>query len=91
MRFYELLNLQHIALYVFPTLVFMVVFWVGLAYSHFHTKDSEDRMTRVTHRFPDGIEDRNAPFPLVLILIIAGTLIWGFFYILGYGLLEVKL
>lgn len=91
MRFYELLNFQHIALYIFPTLVFMVIFFVGLGYTHFRTKHSEERITRVTHRFPDGIEDRNAPFPLVLILIIAGTVIWGILYIFGYGLLEVKL
>jgi len=91
MRFYEILNLQHIALYLFPALVFMVVFYVGLGYSHFRTRDSDDRLVRVTHRFPEGIEDRDAPFPLVLMLIIAGTVIWGFFYILGYGLLEVQL
>lgn len=91
MRYYALLNFQHIALYVFPTLVFMVIFFLGLGYSHIKTKDSDVRMSRINHRYPDGIEERNAPFPIVLMLIIAGTVIWGFLYILGYGLLKVKL
>jgi len=91
MRMYDLLNFQHVALYVFPTLAFMVVFFVGLGYHHFKTDSSEERMNRIVHEFPDGIEERQAPFPLVLMMIIAGTFIWGFFYILGYGLLEVRL
>lgn len=91
MRFFELLNFQHVIAYLFVGLIFMVVFGVGLAYSHLHTKDAEDRKTRITGRFADGIEDRNAPFPLVMMLIIAGAVIWGFFYILMHGLLEVKI
>jgi hypothetical protein len=91
MRFYTLLNFQHIALYVFPALVFMVIFFLGLGYSHFRTQNSHERLSRINHRFPEGIEERNAPFPIVLMLIIAGTIIWGFLYILGYGMLEVQL
>ncbi|MDP6180783.1 MAG: hypothetical protein QGG48_12905 [Desulfatiglandales bacterium] len=82
MRFFTLLNLQDVILAIFPTLMFILVFGLGLAYAHWHTGDSEKRMDRVTHRYPDGIEDRDAPFPLVLVLIIAGTVIWAFFYIL---------
>ena len=91
MRFYELLNFKHVVLYLFPTLIFMLIFYLALGYSHFRTGDSAERMNKIHHRFPEGIEDRNAPFPLALILIIMGTVIWGFFYILGYGLLGVKI
>ena len=37
------------------------------------------------------IEDRQAPFPLALLLIIAGTVVWAFFYILVIGLWGVKI
>lgn len=91
MRFFELLNFQHVMGYIFPTLIFMVVFGVGLSFSHLHTKDAEQRKTEIAGRFAEGIEDRNAPYPLVMMLIIAGAVIWGFFYILMHGLLGVKI
>ena len=91
MRFYTVLNLQHVILYIFPTLVFILLLGLGLSYAHFYTQDAEERKNRITLRFPDGIEERNAPFPLVLTLIIAGTLIWAFFYILGMGLVGAKI
>jgi hypothetical protein len=91
MRFFALLNFQHIILYVFPTLVFIVLFGLALGYSHVRRKDSEERKKAILYLFPDGIEGRNAPFPLVLVLTIVGTLIWAFFYILMIGVLEVKI
>ncbi len=91
MRFYTLLNFQHVMAYLFPTLIFMLVFGVGLAYSHLHSQDAEERKTRIIKRFAEDIEDRDAPYPLVMMLIIAGAVIWGFFYILMHGLLGVKI
>ena len=88
MRFFELLNLQHVFGYIFPTLVFMLVFWVGLGYIHFRSGHEE---RRPGHTFADGLEDGHSPFPLFMMLIIAGTFIWGVAYILMYGLTEVKL
>ena len=77
--------------YVFPTLLFMVVFGIGLAFSHLHTRNARVRKDEIIKEYADGIEDRNAPYPLVMMLIIAGAVIWGFFYILMYGVLEVKI
>jgi len=91
MRFFHLLNFQHIMLYVFPTLIFMVVFGLALGYSHLRSEDAEERKQKIIYRFPEGIEDRNAPFPLAMMLIIAGTLAWVFFYIVGTGLFGVKI
>jgi hypothetical protein len=91
MRFFELLNFQHVALYLFPSLVFLVLFWAGLGYVHFHTRDSEKRTERIYGTYVEGLSTRNAPFPLALILIILGTIIWAFFYILTVGLLGVKI
>ena len=91
MRYFTLLSFQHIVLYVVPTLIFIVLFGIGLGYSHFKGKDSEARKQRIIHRYPEGIEERDAPFPLLLVLVIAGTLLWMFLYIVGTGVLELKI
>ena len=91
MRFYTLLSFQHVILYLFPTAVFILLFGLALAYSHLHGMDTERRKKRIHTRYPEGIEDMHSPFPFSLILIILGTVLWVFFYILGVGLLEVKI
>ncbi|BBO91427.1 cbb3-type cytochrome c oxidase N-terminal domain-containing protein [Desulfosarcina ovata] len=91
MRFFQLLSFQHTMAWLFPTLIFMVIFGVALAFAHLHGRDSEASKKRITGRYADGIEERNAPYPLVMILIIAGTFIWGFFYIVMHGVLGVKI
>ena len=91
MRFFELLNFQDVMLYLFPTLVFIVVFVLFLSYSHFHTEHSEERKTRIHYTFPGGVGDRYAPFPLAMTLTILGTVVWMFFYILVSGIMEVRI
>ena len=91
MRLFVLAGFQDIMLYLFPTLIFMVLFGVGLAYARFHRQTDEQREKEIIYRYPAGIEDRNAAFPLVMTLIIAGTVVWAFFYILMHGVLEVKI
>jgi len=80
MRFYALLNFQDVVLYIIPALIFIVLLGLALGYSHFYGKVSEDEKKAVHHRFP-----------LVLTLIIIGTLIWALSYILGVGHLGVKI
>jgi hypothetical protein len=88
MRLFALLNLQHVIGYFFPTLVFMLVFGMALGFSHFLS----DRGSHAPgHKFVDELEDGHSPFPLVMMLIIAGIFIWAVAYILMYGLTEVKL
>ena len=89
MRFFELLANQHLFIYIFPGILFMIIFGLFLGYTHFHSKASEDRKTEIIYRFPGGFEDRNAPFPLAMTLTIIGTVVWGFFYILAIGLFKV--
>ena len=91
MRFFDLVNFQHIIIYLFPTLAFIILLGLFLGQSHFITQHSEKRKTEISYRFPDGIEDRNAPFPLAMALVIAGAVMWGFFYILFIGIFEVKI
>lgn len=91
MRFFELVNLQDMVLYFFPAVLAILVLGIALGYVHFRTARSEERMRRSYYTFPEDIEDRQAPFPLSLILIVAGTLVWAFFYILVIGLWGVKI
>jgi len=91
MHYFELRNFQHFVLYIFPTLLFVAIFTIGLSRLHFKGKNSDAAMSKIVHSYPGGIEERNAPFPLVLILILAGTVLWGLLYIVLYGVLEVKI
>jgi hypothetical protein len=91
MRIFEVLNIQHLMLYLFPTLAFIVIFAAGLGYLHIRRQASDARQTRIIEKYPGGIEGRNAPFPLMLSLTIAGTVVWCLLYILLTGLLKVKI
>ncbi len=91
MRFYDLLTFEHLMLFIFPTLIFIIVFALALKYSYFKTDNAEDRKRTILNKYPEGIEDKNAPFPLAMTLIIVGTVLWAFFYILMHGLLGVKI
>jgi hypothetical protein len=91
MRFFSLLNFQHVILYIIPTIIFVIVLGLSLGFSHFKGADSEEKMKTITGRYPEGIKDKDAPFPLALILIIAGTICWAFFYILVIGLFGVRI
>ena len=63
MRFFELFNFQHVMAYLFPALLFMVVFGVGLGYLHLHTNDAESRKKAIIGRYADGIKTVMRPFP----------------------------
>jgi hypothetical protein len=91
MRLFEVLNIQHFVMYLFPTLAFILIFAAGLGYLYVRRRDSEERLTRIVENYPGGIQGRNAPFPLMLTLTIAGTLVWWLLYILLTGLLKVKI
>lgn len=91
MRYFELLNLQHFVLYLFPALASIVIFAIGLGFYYWRRPDSDERQKRIVEEFPGGIQGRNAAFPLVLSLIIGGTVAWALAYILMIGLLGVKI
>jgi hypothetical protein len=91
MRYFELVNIEHFVLYLFPSLAFILLFAIGLGFYYIHTKDSEKRLQNIIESYPGGIEGREAPFPLVLTLTIIGTIIWVLAYIILTGLLGVKI
>jgi hypothetical protein len=78
-------------MYLFPALAFILIFAAALGYVYVRRRTSDERVTRIIEEYPGGIEGRNAPFPLVVTLIIAGTLVWCLLYIVLTGLLKVKI
>ena len=91
MRYFELLGFQHFVMYLLPTIAFIALFVIGLGFYHFHRKDSAERESRIIEQYPGGIQGRNAPFPIVLYLVIAGTVLWVLAYIVLIGVLGVKI
>ena len=91
MHFFELRNFQHLVLFFFPALIFVLLFGAALAFTIFYRKDAEERKKRVIETYLGEIEERNAPFPLIAFLTILGTVLWLFFYILFTGVLGVKI
>jgi hypothetical protein len=91
MRYFELLGIQHFFMYLFPAIAFIALFIIGLGFYHFNRKDSAERESRIIERYPGGIEGRNAPFPLLVYLIVFGTIIWVLAYIIIIGVLKVKI
>jgi hypothetical protein len=91
MRYFEFLGIQHVVMFLFPALAFIALFVIGLGFYHFNRKNSAERERRIIEQYPGGIQGRNAPFPMVLYLIIAGTVIWVLAYILLIGGLGVKI
>lgn len=91
MRIFDILNIQHFVMYLFPALAFILIFAAALGYVYVRRRTSDERVTRIIEEYPGGIEGRNAPFPLALALIIAGTLVWSLLYIVLTGLLKVKI
>jgi hypothetical protein len=78
-------------MYLFPAIAFIALFIIGLGFYHLRRQDSEERKTRITEQFPGGIRGRNAPFPLLLYLLLVGIIVWVFTYITLIGALGVKI
>ncbi len=91
MRFFELLNTQHVLAMIILTLIFAVVFGVTLWVLPMLGPRSRVSNLKVVQRFADGIAKADGPFPMVIALIVGGTVLWALYYILYYGLSEVIL
>ena len=91
MRFFELLNTQHVLALSILTIIFLILF--GVALSVLPLSGNKDRALNIKaiQHFADGIEKGDGPFPLIIALLIGGTVLWAFYYILFYGFSEVLL
>ena len=91
MRFFDLIGFRDVVLFLFPTPIFIIFFFFALSRARINRKDSEERERTVVHQYPGDLAARNSPFPLVLILLIVGFILWAFFYAFSIGYLGVKI
>ena len=91
MRFFELLNNQQVLALTILTVIFAVLFGVTLWVLPMFGPKSRVSNIKVLQKFADGIEKADGPFPMIIALIIGGTVLWAIYYILFYGLSEVIL
>jgi len=72
-------------------LIFMVLFGVGLSFLPLINSKEKKEPALETHNFNDDISEGEGPFPMIMALIITGTVLWALFYTLWYGLSDMKL
>ena len=91
MRFFELLNFQHLMGSLLIPLIFLVLFGIGLSFLPLiNSKEKKDAVGEA-HEFNDNISEGNGPFPMIVALILVGTILWALFYTLWYGFSDMKL
>ncbi len=91
MRYFELLHIQQVAALIICAVIFLILFGVTLWVLPLSGPRDRALNIKPVQQFADGIEKGDGPFPLILALIIAGTILWALFYILFYGFSEVIL
>ncbi|MDA3917059.1 MAG: hypothetical protein PF690_08815 [Deltaproteobacteria bacterium] len=91
MRFFELLNTQHVIALIIVAIIFLILFGVALAFIPTSGPISRVLKIKPIQHFADNIEKADGPFPLIITLLIAGTFLWALYYILFYGFSEVIL
>jgi len=91
MRFFELLNTQHVLAMIILTLIFAILFGVTLSVLPMLGPKSRVSNIKAIQNFVDGIQKGDGPFPMIIALIVGGTVLWAIYYILYYGLSEVIL
>lgn len=91
MRFFELLNTQHVFALIIVAMIFLILFGVALAFIPMSGPIAKALNIKATQHFADGIGKAQGPFPLIIALIIGGTFLWALYYILYYGFSEVIL
>jgi hypothetical protein len=91
MRFFELLNTQQVLALTILAVIFAILFGVTLWVLPMSGPKARVSNIKVVQQFADSIEKADGPFPMIMALIIGGTVLWVLYYILFYGLSEVIL
>lgn len=91
MRFFELLNTQQVFALTLLAAIFAILFGTALWGLPMFGDKSRVPNSKIVQRFIDGIEKADGPFPMFMALLIGASVLWALYYILFYGLSEVKL
>jgi hypothetical protein len=91
MQFFDLLGFQDVMMFLFPTLVFIILLAAGLWRTPMGTRSAAERERKILNVFPGEIGERDSPFPLFLAMVIVGFVLWAVFYTLVTGLLGRRI
>ena len=80
MRYFPLLDFQYTVLLIFLGLAFLMLIWLAFAYEEGEGKQE------AREKYPDGIEERNGPVPLLLLFLYLGFIIWAVAYVAVIGI-----
>jgi hypothetical protein len=84
-RFFTVLDFQHLMLALFLGLVAALVIYLGLRSGRYRGRRGTE-LPPSESGYPDGIEARDNPVPPVLIFIYLGFAVWFIFYVIFFGL-----
>ena len=62
MHYFPLRDIQHFIMYFFPAFLTVFLIGMGLAFTHFRTKRSEENKDKVFYEYNEGIQDKNGFF-----------------------------
>ena len=91
MRYFELLNTLHVFALIICALLVFILFGVALGFLPTSGGMGKTLKIKAIQHFADGIGKGEGPYPLIITLVIGGTILWALCYILFYGFSEVIL
>ena len=86
MRFFFLQDYRHWLLGLFLGIILAVLIYLALRSYRYSTERSGEEAGE-TFRYPDGIEGRDFPPPLFLVLLVVSFAVWMVCYVIYVGIL----
>lgn len=88
MRFFPLIDLQHLLLGFFLGLAAALVIYLAFRYTGRKSSDASGsrQVDETGEAYPEGLRIGDNPVPPVLILLFLGFVVWFICYVLIYGL-----
>jgi hypothetical protein len=88
MRFFDILDYQHLALGVFLGLATAVIMYLAFRTMRFTRERESSDVADQNFEYPDGLRGKNHSVPPVLIFLYAGFVVWLILYVLYIGLFR---
>ena len=83
MRFFSVLDFQYALLIIFLGLIFFILTYI--AFGGYVLPTSKGRKEEI-EEYPEGIQTKNGPLPLLLFFIYLSFFIWAIGYVVVIGI-----
>ena len=84
MRYFPLFDFQMVVLLSFFGLTILLLLYIALG--KFVAFTGQKKGEEEKEEFPDGIQTTRKPFPLILVLIYIGFILWAISYVVVIGI-----